>query len=625
MFRKLFAGLFLPLLILTNSSTHFARIAQDPSQKDETTTRLTSAQNIRQEGTNRPLRTNANAGERLARRTEPADRRRALHILSRLLEQAKGFKEDGHLKPIKVILIQAQIAYILWDYDQKRARQLFTDAFNAADLLRPGQPQSRFFSGPDDEMHLLLRKEIFRFLLRRDSNLAEKLVTSIARPVPKPGSKKSPDNMELLKEQATLNLQIAISIADSDPERAARLIKRSLNGWLSYKHIEALQALRNQSPAQADELFLNALTLVRNKPSYLTNKIGLLAPYVFPDIRNEANIESSSGRNLSQTIRTSPTLIVPFLEFVYDTFMQQPAAYQTSEINEFGMASFDYFTMRELLPHFDRHLPDKAAEIRGRVEEIIADIKQNDRQDIFDRESEVYQEFFQSSVQDLIDKAETAKEQREKDYFYYLAATLLVWRDDKFEQAVPLIEKISDEQERLRTTSTLGEIAASIALKKGDAERAYSYIRESPDSADRLHLLIAIADRFAAKKEYEKARWLLREAEKLISKATDARDNAHALILIADVAVSIDPSLGFQAMKSAVEADNHITRSNDFGHGIGEDGKIILGMTRFDRGQSFSLLARADFNRALQLAQQIRDKEASVVAQLAVCRGILER
>ena len=42
-----------------------------------------------------------------------------------------------------------------------------------------------------------------------------------------------------------------------------------------------------------------------------------------------------------------------------------------------------------------------------------------------------------------------------------------------------------------------------------------------------------------------------------------------------------------------------------------------------DFNESFPLLARADFDRALRLAQAIRSKEPAMLAQVAACRGIL--
>jgi hypothetical protein len=56
--------------------------------------------------------------------------------------------------------------------------------------------------------------------------------------------------------------------------------------------------------------------------------------------------------------------------------------------------------------------------------------------------------------------------------------------------------------------------------------------------------------------------------------------------------------------------------------GMGPDG-ITLRMNTYDFSAGLSLLARADFSRALSLAKSMQQKEASAFAQLAVCRGLL--
>jgi hypothetical protein len=42
-----------------------------------------------------------------------------------------------------------------------------------------------------------------------------------------------------------------------------------------------------------------------------------------------------------------------------------------------------------------------------------------------------------------------------------------------------------------------------------------------------------------------------------------------------------------------------------------------------DFAPSFSLLARTDFNRTVQLAQTLKKKDRAILAQLAACRGVL--
>lgn len=89
------------------------------------------------------------------------------------------------------------------------------------------------------------------------------------------------------------------------------------------------------------------------------------------------------------------------------------------------------------------------------------------------------------------------------------------------------------------------------------------------------------------------------------------------MLIVADAAARLDPIQGFEIMKSAVAAINHADAGSKSDRNAGFDVSLL----NFDQG--FPLLARADFERTLSLAQGIEKKEASVIVQLAVCRGVL--
>src|SRR4030095_667380 len=123
------------------------------------------------------------------------------------------------------------------------------------------------------------------------------------------------------------------------------------------------------------------------------------------------------------------------------------------------------------------------------------------------------------------------------------------------------------------------------------------------------------------------------ESEGLAEKTGNGIERASEMLQIAGVAARVDPDRGFDDMKLAVLAINRadlapqwqkLETSKDLKTGITSrknTGLAMLGGLLFDNG--FSLLARADFDRALMLAKGIELKEASALAQLSVCRGVL--
>ena len=122
--------------------------------------------------------------------------------------------------------------------------------------------------------------------------------------------------------------------------------------------------------------------------------------------------------------------------------------------------------------------------------------------------------------------------------------------------------------------------------------------------------------------------------EQLISKAEDPTERAQELIRFASVVARIDVERGFDTARLAVEALNrssigpqwikveNVTDATGRTTSRRHVGLQLLASFLFDN--TFSELARSDFDRALRLAQTLELKEASAFAQLGVCRSVLK-
>jgi hypothetical protein len=560
-----------------------------------------------------------------------ASEQKALLLLDELLNHTKDFG-GGFNSPMKVILFQTKAASLLWDYDQPRARFLFEAAMKSASSLTPNVEGVTIPFGSDN--HVLVKQTILNSALPRDPAFAERLAALALASYPQ---RRVPDTAMYwlyLREQTALYSQVAKHIAASDPQRAAQLLRVSFNGSYSHSQVEALNALRRNAPARADEIFLHALTLVKARPTGLSNKVGLLAPYLFPEIVNEVGSALRRSGDAGEAGQVNDVLAKPFLEFVYGSFLQQPIAAQTAENNEFGSASFDSLTMQGLAVHFERHLPEKAAAYRARIKEVIATIEKEGRKDLFDREREAYDEFFRRDVQDLLNRAAAAETQDQRDRYYSDAAGLLAYKDEDYDQALDLLDRVSDSQEKNYLLLTYRHLRIRKAVRDGDAEKAYSHIRSLPDvdkgsayfRSAKPTFLIDAARLYVNKGEGERAKALLEEAKQgLIGLQSDS-EMASLMVSIASVAVEISPEFGFQTMKEAVGTLNARSnpRASAESMGVGEGGKILF-FEGYHLEDIFAPLGRADFDRALQLARSLKSKEAALMAQFGICKGVLAK
>lgn len=548
---------------------------------------------------------------------------RALALVDLILIASSKFSDDWlRLKT------QNRIAETLWDYDKTRARRLFEEVFKGAGSLESKVGQGAFISSAPELVEPLrfeMRKEILQSVSKRDAELAEKLAASIQSAKPDRNLNAATRQLALDRELVEHNLAVALNIADSDPQRAARLARDSLNRRISSDFTKLIRSMRPSNPELADQLFLDALAALQRKPIYISNKIGVLAPYVFPETDDEPGEHSDGPVN--------PEMVTRFLDLIYDAVTRLSTESQVNENSPFGTSSFDHGTLQAILPHFEKQSPARAAVVRSLIDEIVKKINQAGRKDMWDGEDEAWREMFRSKITDLVAKAEAAANKEEADELYSEAAMVLTDRDNQFDKALLLIEKISDKQKRTLILAELRTSATNSATERGETEQAYRYARGITDLETQVRAFQEIATKMIDKKETEKALEVVNETARLIPHLSDKSSRAEAFLILAAVATRLSAAKGFDVMQSAVEAINHA----EFGphwsdQTIYTDTKAskssefereVSGLERLDFSGSLLVLARADFNRALALAQTIKMKEASLLAQLAVCLGVL--
>ena len=538
----------------------------------------------------------------------------ALGLLDHLFETSKDFT-DGKLK----IQIQARIADALWEHDEPRARQYFEDAFHGIDSVYQDQDKTQIpYILVSDQFKL--RSEILRIVARRDMNLAEKLTKSVVD-VPT----KNDSNPQLMgaggqSEQSELYLQMAQNIAETDPGRASQMARESLKRGLNASLIPLVQLIRKKNAAMADNIFTEALAVAKSNRSQASQNIALLMPYVFPNAPGGGFSLGGSSGGPSPVDSTNPVLIAQFLNFAYDLIAQQinssaSAIDNNRQIAEIR-AAIDYSTIQRLMPFFDQYMPDKSAAIRAKLEEVSQSMTAGNR----DRMNSAQQK---ASVPELLARADAAKTPQEKDG-YYMSAALTATQGEDPEQAILILEKISTPGMDEPVGSLIRMWAASKAISRDDYDLATRVARNIPSLQQRALVFGAMANRLVEKKDMVRAREFLSDAEASLLKAKDGPEKANALIQVTSVMARVDPIRAFDTMRSTVDAINHATFQDENAPIKPGNGLVFpYGLNTFNFDGALTPLARTDFQRSLLLAQAIEKKEASTLAQISVCRGVL--
>lgn len=553
---------------------------------------------------------------------EISPEKRALAMLESVLQATAGF-QDAALRS----KIQSEAADLLWRFDQPRARRLYEESYQAIDGIKPTNDlriSSDFLPGFKGR----LRGDILKTLSQHDRDFADKLVKS---PTESKGDKPSASHATRCVgcgfqiESVIQTLHLAVDAAPTDPERAVRLAKEALSRSINSLIYSVLQVLRRRNPELADELFLSAITSARQHAIYLSDGANFLALYIFPDFGAGTKVRATPPPPVPDKIK--PELIEQFLSFFADAAEKEARMLQSrgpdpedSQIKR--RVSLDFFLGELMLPYFERYMPDRVAAVRVNINEIVGALPAGEAKpylDDFKRESR---------PSDLTEKAEgQTNSERQQDY--YLQAAFQANARREYDDALAIAGKITDQTVRSFVESEVRYQLAIGTLRKGDVSAAYKLTQEIADPAKRGSLLAQMV--LINREGLPRPAQILAEAEQTLFAAVNGTEKASEMLRLVSVASKIDPVRGFDDLKAAVGVLNASELPYQWGTYepvLSNSGRMFvpryIGLELLRFGPAVERLARADLDRTLLLVQAIQMREASALAQLAICRAVLE-
>ncbi len=222
----------------------------------------------------------------------------SLALLESLFGKTKEFNDEQAR-----IRAQGQIADTFWDYDEERARREFEEAYRAiSDIKVKKEDEMAVLSSPKSR----LRSELLRLISPHDPKLVDKLLKAI----PDTPINTNPAFAQIFgaqTEQSSVSMDLAMGLAQEDPQRAAQLVQASLQGGISPMLLQVLLAIRQKDPETADRLFLQAVEVAQKSSARPTMQLLTLASYVFPGL-GAAPGTSASPPNPALTEQFSTSL-----------------------------------------------------------------------------------------------------------------------------------------------------------------------------------------------------------------------------------------------------------------------------------------------------------------------------
>jgi hypothetical protein len=573
-----------------------------------------------------------------------AEQRRttAITLISSLADEARSYQD-----PTLRARVLARAADALWETDAERARNYFQRAWDAAEAadaesqrlleedIRRQQRESGTVSVTSPPS---LRNEVLRLAARRDRALGEGFLKRIE------GGREREEEvapagsapwMSTPTDSQRFRLAMQL-LEDGDVERALQFADRVLiAGAVTRDAIDFLSALREKDSKAADQRFMAMLHFAAADAGSDANTVSGLSSYAFTPF---IYIVFEPGGGMSHMQRRAPQPAPALPREVRAEFFRaaaqillRPLAQPGQDRTSAGRTG-KYMVIRRLLPLFDQHAPELAAELRAQLAALTPDVGEQFRtgENRAVTVGIVPEDDSRDPMKELEERIKGAADQDERDAIYADVAVGLAGSGDS--RAGDLLDKIEDTELRKQARAYVDFQSMNHALRKKDAEGALSVARSGELTHIQRGWGLTQAARLLLKTDRARALELLEEA------ATEARrvgggeaDRPRALVAVTKGFLEADPARAWELVSDVVRAGNS---AEGF---TGEDARLSVTLrfrngimtnnvnaTDFDLPGLFRGLARDDLYRAIEVAKNFTAEAPRANANLAIARAVLE-
>jgi len=541
---------------------------------------------------------------------------------------------------------QARIADALWEADPERSRALFRRAWDAAEIVdREGrqrmqdeinQQQAKrgnsAVTGPPN-----VRGEVLRLAARRDRALGEELLARLkldSQQQATEASDKTRSNVFDTPEAISQRLSLARQLLETDVERSLQFADPAL-ATITREGIDYLTYLREKDPTAADRRYVSLLGRAAGSMQSDANTVSMLSSYLFtPHVfvaYSGNNASSSSSGRMTPPPETAPELRMAFFRTAAD-ILQRPLAPPGQDQTSAGVEG-KYMVMKRLMPLFEQFAPREITEsVRAQMEALTPLVSESARA----RDDETLREGirpprdYQDREQSLLDRLERAKTPEERDGINLQLARLRVENGDL--RARDFVDKIDDTELRKNARAFIDVTLTMRAVDKKDAEAVLELVRTGELTHLQKSWALSQTAKLLLKTDRDKALIVIDDA------LTEARridvsdpDRPRALMAVANAMILNDRDKTWDAVYDAVKASNS---AEGF---TGEDGVLRISLLTksmssirsssvadFDVAGVFRELARADYNRTVELARGFEREAPRASATIAIARAVLE-
>lgn len=531
-------------------------------------------------------------------------------------------------------LVFATAGDLYWKFDEKRARDLFRSAAGeimAFNLEAEREKRdstdnfARFFDANDPRMQVL------PLVAKNDAELALEMLAqtrpaavaeAMLKAVPADnnvGGMFGPNSAaQKVRREIEMEQRFAVLAADSNPDRAIKLIKDSLSKGVSYNVLPLLQKLFKKDEKKAQDLASEVVQkLLDLDLARKTDDLNTAISYLQFMAGNKAQTETASK---AKSFQFTDMQAKDLAGKVANTFLQPANSANVSRM------------LSRALSAIEKIEPDKASLLKQR--QTASPRSGPNRPSNGLRMQDLYAAG--TTPEQIVTQIPKLQNEMERAAAYQAVASRIGQIDDEA-RAKKLIDQIADTNARERAQEAFDAAKISRAAATGKLEDAEKLIGTLTNKWTKIQKLVALAEQYKARAtetDLEAASSLMKQARSLVSETPEDEEEVRGLMEVVRGYTTIEPETAFRMFEPIVDQMNEVVqasavlsrynrRSRSFKNGelILQTGNGPSEIPLFRYFEQFQLLGKADLARTSSLADRFQRGDVRILVKLAALRG----
>jgi hypothetical protein len=528
---------------------------------------------------------------------------KALALLERVVEESQLLKLAENRTYIK-----ATIADTLWSKDEKHSRILYKEV--AAEII------SFVNDNDEDEQEnyqriqwlMYLRNNIINQISQKDPEFALDFLRDTRQLI-----QQSSGYTNSEEQEAQLEFRLNSLIAAKDPKLSLKLARESLKKGIQYELINILQNLRS-----------------KDKESYAILLKEILDKLKGMNLATDQNA-SNVAMNLLSVLRPQEGEEAAYKELI-TTLVSAAAKASTRSANPNEIYTVQYFlnSLRSRISEIEKYTPEQMPALKRKFAEM------DESADPYTKANNALNQLSQNgTVEDILEAASKVPKEYRSQY-YSQAAWKAIGQGD-FQRAIQIAE--SDGISPAQSKQLLQQINSQRFYKlinEGKVAEARQSIALIKNTQESIQILIQLANAVAGKDDKTTALQILREANDLIGGQPKNQMEMYSKFQLSRAYASLNPDSSFEMIASLLPQLNDLVASasalSGFENQYLKDGEWQMMNTGGSVGnlvsqchQQIAELARKDFDRAVNLAENFQRNEIRLKALLSIAQTTLSK